>query len=295
MDTYQESNSSHVLRPFNLPVRTLQDYSRLTFQHHLLRTAFGGNFLAPCTHPLSILDVVCGSGAWTADVAKLFPKSEIAGLDRVGPICPQAPSFRFIEGHTPSSLPIDDAQFDYVHQRCLGTVIPIGYWSSIANEFARVTRLGGWVELAEYGSFVNAGPCTQQFWAFWQSAKAKQGIDLMATERLKELLRNAGLIHVEQKTISISLHGGRTGDAMRKNLLTMIHMAKASILALGMSNSDWILLTSSLVDEWLEHKTVYQFHVAYGQRPGVPFRVSLGPNNAQTKNLFHARSVALVL
>ena len=184
----QDSRRTH-FRPFYLPPRTMQDQSRLTFQHHALRTALGGNFLAPCAHPTSILDVVCGSGAWTADMAKLFPGAEILGLDSIRPSCPQSSSFQFVEGRTPSTLPFDDARFDYVHQRCLGTVVPTEHWQHIVNELVRVTRLGGWIELMEYGSFANASPATEQFWNLWQEAKKKQSIDLLATERLGELLR----------------------------------------------------------------------------------------------------------
>lgn len=282
MNSYQGSNSGNVLRPFYLPMRTLQDQSRLTFQHHALRTAMSGNFLAPCTHPIDILDVVCGSGAWTADIGKLFPESFITGMDAIRPSCPQPSSFQFVEGRTPSALPFNDAQFDYVHQRCLGTVVPVVHWQGITNELVRVTRFGGWIELMEYGSFANAGPATQQFFGWWQSVKMKQGIDLLAMEHLGELLQNAGLTHVNQRTISIALDRGRAGDAMRKNLLSMIGLAETSILALGIDHLTFSQVVNSLSKEWLQHKTAYQFHVAYGQRQSVG-----------AKKLFHTAAVAL--
>jgi hypothetical protein len=106
MNTHQQNVSGKTpFQPFYLPKRTLQEHNRLTFQHHVLRTALGGNFLAPCAHPAAILDVVCGTGAWTADMGKLFPKAEIMGMDIVSPSCPQSPHFQFIEGRTPLALP----------------------------------------------------------------------------------------------------------------------------------------------------------------------------------------------
>jgi hypothetical protein len=187
-------------------------------------------------------------------------------MDSVRPACPQSSHFQFIEGGTPLALPFADARFDYVHQRCLGTVIPTGHWQHIVNELFRVTRPGGWIELMEYGSYVSVGPATQQFCSWWQDAKTKQGIDLLATQYLGELLQNTGLTHVKQKTLPIPLYGGRAGDAMRSNLLAMIRAAKTSILALGIDPETFGQVVNILPEEWSERKTAYQFHIAYGQR-----------------------------
>ena len=268
MNTHQQTSyaGNTPAKPFYLPTRTLQEQSRLTFQHHALKAALEGNFLAPCAHPMAILDVVCGNGVWTAEMGKLFPKAEIIGLDLRIPTCPQSPRFQFIEGHTPSSLPFNDARFDYVHQRCLSTVIPTMHWQGIINELARVTQPGGWVELMEYGSYVSVGPATQQFCLWWQGVLAKRGIDLKAVEHLGQLLQNAGLTRVEQKTLPISLYGGRAGDAMTTNLISMIRNAQTSIVALGVDQKAFDKVVGALPKEWQAHKTTYRFHVAYGQR-----------------------------
>src|SRR5579859_457834 len=126
-------------QPFALPKRTPQEQGRLTFQHHALRTALSGNFLAPYAHPAAILDVACGSGAWTADMGKQFSDAEITGLDIVKPSCPQSSHFQFIEGCTPAFLPFDAARFDFVHQRCLDTVLPTVHWPMVIHELVRVT------------------------------------------------------------------------------------------------------------------------------------------------------------
>jgi SAM-dependent methyltransferase len=223
-------------------------------------------FLAPCARPTAILDVACGDGTWTAEMGKLFPEAGITGLDLRMPSSPQSSGFQFIEGRTPSSLPFDQALFDYVHQRCLGTVIPTVYWQGIVNELVRVTQPGGWIELGEYGSYVSRGPATQQFCLWWQEALASQGIDLKTMGHLGQLLQDAGLTRVEQKTLPIPLYGGRAGDAMRTNLLAMIHGSKASIVALGIDHLAFDKVVGALPTEWRECKTTYQFHAAYGQR-----------------------------
>jgi Methyltransferase domain len=224
-------------------------------------------------------------------MAKLFPKAQIVGMDSVKPSCPQPSHFQFIEGRTPSSLPFNDDSFDYVHQRCLGTVIPTRHWQGIINELVRITQLGGWVELMEYGPYVNPGPATEQFCLWWQQVLAKRGIDLKQIEQLGAMLQNAGLEHVQQKTISIPLFGtGRATDGMRTNLLAMIQMARTSILALGIGASTFVEVTSSLPEEWQKHQTAYQFHVAYGQRPNIFFQASLGQHSNTRTSFMPQRS-----
>jgi ubiquinone/menaquinone biosynthesis C-methylase UbiE len=280
-------------QPFYLPKRTLQEQNRLTFQHRALKAALSGNFLAPYAHPMAILDVACGNGMWTADMGKLFPNAEIVGLDIDKPTCPQSSHFQFIEGYTPSSLPFNDANFDYVHQRCLGTVLPTVHWPMVVNELVRVTQSGGWVELMEYGSsYVNAGPKTVQFCLWWQEVLASQGIDLKAMNHLAQLLQNAGLTHIEQKTLSISLCGGRVGNVMSTNLISMVQNAKTSIIAQGIDQKAIDEVVSALPKEWQECKTSYQFHTAYGQRESHKTLLSAAGHQRAVREL-HVRGSRL--
>jgi ubiquinone/menaquinone biosynthesis C-methylase UbiE len=289
----QGSPGGTAFQPFYLPKRTLQEQNRLTFQHHALKAALSGNFLAPYAHPTAILDVVCGNGIWTAEMGKLFPDAEISGLDIARPSYPQASSFQFIEGRTPSVLPFKDTSFDYVHQRCLGTVLPTVHWPVVINELVRVTQPGGWVELMEYGSsYTNAGPKTVQFCLWWQAVLAKRGIDLKAMEHLGQMLERAGLTHVEQKEVPIPLSGGRAEDAMRANLLAMIQCARTGILALGVDHMAFDKVVGALLKEWQEYKTSYRFHVAYGQRESHKNLFSQASNQQVVREL-HVRSSRL--
>ncbi len=46
------------------------------------------------------------------------------------------------------------------------------------GELGRVTRPGGWVELLEGGDvFLNAGPATQRFFAWWRETSRVRGFE----------------------------------------------------------------------------------------------------------------------
>jgi hypothetical protein len=157
--------------------------------------------------------------------------------------------------HARTQISINDARFDYVHQRCLSVVLPAVHWQGIVHELVRVTQPDGWVELMEYGSsYTNAGPATEQFCRWWQAVLTKQGIDLKVMEHLGQLLQDAGLTHVEQKKVSIPLSGGRAGDAMRTNLLAMIQNARTGILALGIDHMAFDRVTGALLKECVQRQ-----------------------------------------
>jgi hypothetical protein len=105
-------------------------------------------------------------------------------------------------------------------------------------------------------------------------------------DSLAQLLKNAGgLEHVEQKALPIPLSGGRAGDAMRTNLLAMIHGAKTSIIASGIDPKVFDGVVDSLSQEWQACQTSYQFHAAYGQRKSHKTLLSAAGQSLEKREL----------
>lgn len=70
--------------PYLLP-KDLQEINRLDFQHYVLRQALGRLTFAPVDEQLrrggQVLDVGCGTGRWAIDLARLYPPTQVTGLD----------------------------------------------------------------------------------------------------------------------------------------------------------------------------------------------------------------------
>lgn len=131
---------------------------------HSWRTASNSiGFLLPhLKRDMKILDIGCGPGTITVDLATYIPDGHITGLERVPGVLEQARSLAkekgvtnvtFVEGDA-NALTYADGSFDLVfcHQVLQHVGDPVG----MLREMSRVTRSGGIVAAreADYGVFV---------------------------------------------------------------------------------------------------------------------------------------------
>ncbi len=131
---------------------------------HSWRTALNSAaYLLPHLTPgMKILDIGCGPGTITVDLASYVPQGHITGLERVGDVLTSARALAkekgvtnadFVEGDA-NALDYPDGTFDVVvcHQVLQHVQDPVG----ILKEMKRVAKIGGIVAAREsdYGSFV---------------------------------------------------------------------------------------------------------------------------------------------
>jgi ubiquinone/menaquinone biosynthesis C-methylase UbiE len=131
---------------------------------HSWRTALNSAaYLLPHLTPgMKILDIGCGPGTITVDLASYVPQGHITGLERVGDVLTQAralanekgvTNIHFVEGDA-NALDYPDGTFDVVvcHQVLQHVQDPVG----MLKEMKRVAKVGGIVAAREsdYGSFV---------------------------------------------------------------------------------------------------------------------------------------------
>ncbi len=202
--------------PYVLP-KDEAEGGRLDLQHHLLKIAFGRNYASSLRVPRAILDVACGTGAWGREVAKEFPRAQVIGFDfdrtpletsmkLLGPSGQFPPNFTFIEADALKPFPFDDGAFDFSFARLIAPFVPADKWPHVVGEMRRVTRPGGYVELADSGGLpVSPSP---SFTALAEAMRRMmQGRNLYTgpAEHLAEFLRQAGLIRVKERTVQIGV------------------------------------------------------------------------------------------
>ena len=97
------------------------------------RTSLNGSYIAPIDDSVrTILDIGCGPGSWTRDVASRFPNAHVVGLDIDPPTADTAsfpPNVSFVKGNVEDEevfRSLDAVKFDFVFMRCL--VLGIHDW-----------------------------------------------------------------------------------------------------------------------------------------------------------------------
>ncbi|GHO67990.1 hypothetical protein KSC_068820 [Ktedonobacter sp. SOSP1-52] len=261
--------------PYLLP-KDDQEIQRLDYQHYILRQVLQGNISAPFqleTQQGYVLDVGCGSGRWASEVATSYPHLQVIGLDleEANSKASSRPlNYQFTQGNVLEKLPFPDESMTYVHQRLLVAAIPAAKWPWVVQELARVTRRGGWVELVEMGGgFVREGAATQQFMAWFRQLSQMRGIDLEVMGRLDVLLQQAGLHHVQKKTLNLPVGswGGRMGELLARDMLSgWPSLQPLCQQYLNIPKETFDAVIASLEAEWNSHQTEYEVYVVYGQK-----------------------------
>ncbi len=265
--------------PYVLP-KDAGEIQRLDFQHFLLRYGLQSNYLAPIQNPLSILDVGCGTGRWAMELAQEFPQANVVGTDLVSTehfttgygLERQPENYTFVPGNVLERLPFADNSFDFVHQRLLITAIPVERWPSVVQELVRVTRPGGWIELAECGVPQDApGQPYPALWDTWIALCHTRGVDFTLGHRIGSFLEQAGLRRVQQHEVLFPMGawGQRIGIMSATDCLATGKALRAGVLAakvMAPEQYDALLAATEAEFKRPAGQSLLPFYIAYGQK-----------------------------
>src|SRR5579859_5913066 len=133
----------------------------LQYEHRLFLREMGA--LIPGTIPLAeiktVLDVACGPGSWTIDLAKAYPAMHVTGVDKKAEMVEIArrdaaiirvANVSFTIGNIQEQLPFADASFDFVHVQMEREAVGLKEMPYALRELLRVLRPGGWINLLNF-------------------------------------------------------------------------------------------------------------------------------------------------
>jgi SAM-dependent methyltransferase len=246
---------------------------RLDLQHHALREALGRNYLAPISAPARVLDVGTGTGQWGFELCWEHPEALVVGLDLVAGRAEHPAGYRHVRGNVLQGLPFPDDTFDFVHQRLLVSGIPVAEWPRAVAELVRVTRPGGWVELAE--AIIGGrrtGPATQRLQQMALEMAATLGLDTgdIVLTAIDRYLREAGLEEVSRHEFELPVGewGGRVGSFLASDIRAASTRLCEILQAKGvLSGEEAADLIRRAMNELEECRSVWPLAIAYGRKP----------------------------
>jgi ubiquinone/menaquinone biosynthesis C-methylase UbiE len=246
---------------------------RLNFQHHALYHAIGSHYVAPLAkNTRLILDVGTGTGIWSAEMARLFPHTEVVGIDVDTTLFKtDVPDNCLLRaGDVLTGLPFPDAFFGYTHQRLLTAAVTATKWPGVIRELIRVTRPGGWIECVEIDNQMqNTGPAGQRLQSLLQAVGASMGFDGEVIRHLGDLLKQEGLKTVEAQPILIPVGewGGRVGSLMKHDFLKVLEAIQPLYCERGnITPAEFEQLVQTVAGEWETTYASCTFLVFYGKR-----------------------------
>ncbi|RCH78211.1 hypothetical protein CU098_003016 [Rhizopus stolonifer] len=272
------SASNNMSRSF-LP-KDENEIDRMVSQHYILRTAFDGDFYAPLSDKAKIvLDMGCGPGTWTMEMAVQFPRIHFIGIDQYAlfpqDIKPKNCRFLGLDRYT---LPFDDNSIDYIFQRDANWEIPRLAWDSLIQEYYRVLKPGGWIELVEADLETQSSPNQEGFLidTLIDMYYQKQH-DPFIFQRLSSLLATGGFRRIQSDFQSIPLGWGHSKSLKKQQPCS--EYARASAMqqfALLKSLKPWFVqksrtkyeeCVSNLLKEWSFNKSYINWHRSIAQKP----------------------------
>lgn len=194
------------------PINTDQvaELDRLLMLDHSLTTILG-ELLPPGLQLLSgqlVLDVACGPGGWSIEVARAYPDVDVIGIDINQKMIRYANAqartyqlhninFQVMNALEPLIFP--DDTFDMVNARLVSPFVPALFWPTFVQECARVVRPGGVLRITDYEWISCNGQATESYMemikkSMWHASLAFAPDALGVIARLEGFLQVAGLV-----------------------------------------------------------------------------------------------------
>ncbi|KAF9970727.1 hypothetical protein BGZ73_006508 [Actinomortierella ambigua] len=223
-------------------------------------------------HCRKIIDVNCSGGEWALDMAIKYPKTIVYAIDPMV-------DFSRIPSHVPDNVKfkarsvLDQyGEFDFVHQRLVAFRTPFNAWTPHFAELGRLTRQGGWIQLAESdGVLYGRGAETLKLNRWVEQAALSAGLNpKQLVEALMPTVLGAGLINVEQYRFGIPAGswGGERGQLAMATYLSMVEALRMEIIEMARLDEGVLEQTiEAVLKECDENQTVLAMTVICAQKP----------------------------
>ncbi|KAI9305782.1 S-adenosyl-L-methionine-dependent methyltransferase [Cunninghamella echinulata] len=242
-----------------------------------LRMTLGGLYKAPMhealTKGIQVLDIGCGPGFWTRDMARLYPNSKFIGIDMANVFATNdlPPNLEFKIINAVNGLPFEDESFHFVFQRFLVMGFPTDQYKNSIQELKRVLKKGGVIEILELvNDYKNAPPSLVKISSWIDDALTSRGMDSFIADKISSFLNDSGFNDIQDinYTIPIGEWGGDSG----KLYLSIQHLALAAVGVMvtkltSVTEKEYKETLNEAFNSSKEYNISNRFRLVYGKKP----------------------------
>ncbi|KAI8725411.1 hypothetical protein NCS52_00112100 [Fusarium sp. LHS14.1] len=240
--------------------------------------------LAPITEPQRILDLGCGTGIWSIEMAEEYPAAEVIGTD-VAPTQPEwvPPNCRFELDDIEREWTWKEDSFDFVFARDL--LLAIRDWPGLIDQAYTHLKPGGWVEfqaivglLGSDDDSIPEDSYLRKFSGMMETASSKFGASLTDPMKWKGWLEERGYVNVTEKVFKLPFNPWPKDPRMKilgawemENLLSGLEAMVTRMFqkGLGWSDAEVTVFLAFLRKEIKNPRMhgYWPYYVVYAQRP----------------------------
>ncbi|RIB30070.1 S-adenosyl-L-methionine-dependent methyltransferase [Gigaspora rosea] len=264
---YFEENFSTYIFPADW-----EEADRLQALHFSLKHILDGNYSAPLSNIIKpgskILDIGCGPGHWSFEIAQEYPYAEVYGIDILSSfpnkIKPKNCHFKtcdILEG-----LPFNDNEFDYIFMRHMVASIKAYQWFSVLKDIKRVLKSGGIIESVELNCTPHSiGPVHTQFMKLCNDAMS-DAFDIDLKLKFEPMFKDLGFQNVTFTSKYISLgnwgaNAGKIGQIWTTNTVQMAEAVKSILLPhMKLTDDEWDRMFKTMYFDEVDKYRSYQEH-----------------------------------
>ncbi|KAI4217884.1 MAG: hypothetical protein L6R36_009229 [Xanthoria steineri] len=154
---------------------------------------------APLENPQQLVDIGCGTGHLTRQLAEKYPTAHVYGIDLSPVRTPTSQNMGFILGDVRKLIGSDPRlayeSADFVFSRLL--FMGMTDWPEYVRDTVSLVRPGGWVEMQDliFELYLHGSPCSDE-WGWMKAIKSaaqQKGMDLQCGKNIARYMEEAGL------------------------------------------------------------------------------------------------------
>ncbi|KAL1917973.1 uncharacterized protein VTP21DRAFT_3239 [Calcarisporiella thermophila] len=251
---------------------------RLIMRHYAFRSLFAGaDFLSPIRQRLErgciVLDVGCGPGTWTLEMATTFPNSHFVGIDMSSifphQITPKNCQFQlanFLKG-----LPFENDTFDFIYLRCVQFGLVSTEWPGLIQEILRVLKPEGYLEIVEADYAIQGGgPAFRKIAdGLYNSMRARCN-DPSWVHKIGNHFNEIGLEDVQVTSVPFPMgkYAGRIGKLGQDNWIQLVRSLRPFLTqVMVLDPEDYDQLETRIAHELETHRVYIDIVATYAKKP----------------------------
>jgi len=286
------TNPAKDANSYFIDTESAAEMARLLRQERLLTQEMGSLF--PPDLDLSqvhrVLDIACGPGGWSQEVAFEHQDIEVVGIDIGKTMVSYATAQAQVQGLDnvkflimDATKPLDFAtsSFDFVNTRSIIGFMYKEKWPEVVGEMVRVARPGGTIRLTEFdGGGVSNSPALERLnklltLAFYEGGRGftpmPDGQNWGITPMLGSFLQDAGCLNIRQQAYVLDFSAGTEANISNyENFKVAYKLVQPFLVKMNVaSQAELDTLYNQMLAEMMQpdFRALWYYLGVWGQKP----------------------------